>query len=158
MYTMYPLKSHQYVDQTLFLPGPEIFIADCLSHHNHKEDKDKPIRDMDVWVDTLQSMTDIPECMSISHIQQMTAQNEHLQCLKNIITGWQNTKDQLHIDIKPYWSYKDDLAVIDGIVMKGRCIVIPENLKSRPWTNSMFTTWASKKLNYLHMNLCIELI
>ena len=38
-------------------------------------------------------------------------------------------KDQLHINIRPYWSYKDDLAVIDGIGMKGRCIVIPENLK-----------------------------
>ena len=29
----------------------------------------------------------------------------------------------------PYWSYKDDLAVMDGIVMKGRCIIVPEVLK-----------------------------
>ena len=48
-----------------------------------------------------------------------------------IITGWLNTKHQLHIDIRPHWSYKDDLAVIDGIVKKGRCIVIPENQKQQ---------------------------
>ena len=85
---------------------------------------------MDIRVDAIQSMTDILECMSISQIQQMTAQDEHLQHFKNIIiTGWPNTKDQLHIDIRSYLSYKDDLAVIDSIVMKGRHIVIPEKLK-----------------------------
>ena len=59
---------------------------------------------MNIRVDAIQSMTDILECMSISQIQQLTAQDEHLQCLKNIIiAGWPNTKDQLHIDIRPYW-------------------------------------------------------
>ena len=48
-----------------------------------------------------------------------------------IISGWLTTKDQLHIDIRPYWSYKNDLAVIDGIVMEGRCIIIPKGLKQQ---------------------------
>ena len=38
---------------------------------------------------------------------------------------------QLHIHIRPYWSYKDDLTVIDSVVMKGRCIIIPEELKQQ---------------------------
>ena len=46
-----------------------------------------------------------------------------------IISGWPNTKDELHIDIRAYWSNKDDLAVMDSIVMKGRHIIIPERLK-----------------------------
>ena len=124
-------KIHQYRVQILYKPGPEIFIVDWLSHHNH-EDKDEPIRDMDIRVDAIQSATDIPECTSISQIQQKTVQDEHVQCLKNIIiTGWPNTKDQLHINIRPYWSYKDDLEVIDGVVMKGRHIIIPEDLKQQ---------------------------
>ena len=87
---------------------------------------------MDIREDAIQSATDIPECMSILQIQQTTAQDEHLKCLKNIIvTGWANTKDQIHIDIRPYWSYKDDMAVIYCIVMKGRCIIIPEELKQQ---------------------------
>ena len=40
-------------------------------------------------------------------------------------------KGQLHLAIRPYWSYKDDLAVIDGIVMKGRHIIIPKVLKQQ---------------------------
>ena len=46
-----------------------------------------------------------------------------------IITGWPSTKEDLHMDIRPYWSYRDDLPVIYGVVMKGRCIIIPAELK-----------------------------
>ena len=76
------LKLHQYRVQILYKPGPEIFIADWLSCHKHKEDKDEPIWDMDIRVDVIQSVTDILECMSISHIPRKTMQDQHLQCLK----------------------------------------------------------------------------
>ena len=48
-----------------------------------------------------------------------------------IITGWPTTKDQLYMNIRPYQSYKDNLAVIDGVVIKDRCIIIPERLKQQ---------------------------
>ena len=35
---------------------------------------------------------------------------------------------RLHADLKPYWSYRDELPVIDGIVLKGRPIIIPTSL------------------------------
>ena len=76
---------------------------------------------MDIRIDVIQSVTDIPECMSISQIQQSSAQDDHLQCLKSfIIAGWPSMKDKLHSDLRPYCSYRDDLVVIDGVVMKGR--------------------------------------
>ena len=40
-------------------------------------------------------------------------------------------KAKLHSDIRPYWSYRDDLAVIDGVIMKGRHIIIPVELKQQ---------------------------
>ena len=87
---------------------------------------------MDIRIDAIQNVTDIPECMSILQIQQASAQDKHLQCLKSfIIAGWPSTKDELHSDLRPYWSYRDDLAVIDGVVMKGRQIVIPTVLKQQ---------------------------
>ena len=48
-----------------------------------------------------------------------------------IISGWPRTKVELHINIRPYWSYRDDLAVIDGVVMKGGCIIVPQELKQQ---------------------------
>ena len=67
------------------------------------EGKDKPMKDMEIRIDILKSVTDIPECMSISQIQQASAQGDHLQCLKSfIIAGWPPTKEELHTDLKPY--------------------------------------------------------
>ena len=126
------LKIHQYRVWIIYKSGPKTFIVDWLSRHTHEELKDKPIKDMDIRIDTIQSMTDILECVSISQIQQTSAQDEHLQCLKSfIIAVWLSTKDELHSDLRPYWSYRDDLAVIDGVVMKGRQIIISTGLKQQ---------------------------
>ena len=77
------LKIHQYRVQILYKTRPQIFVADWwLSCHNCRKGKDDPIQDMDIRVDTLQSTTDILECMSISQIEQTTVQDEHLQHLK----------------------------------------------------------------------------
>ena len=79
------LKIHQYRVQIIYKPGSDIFIADWLLHHNHIEGKDKPIKDMDIRIDTIQSAKDIPECTSMSLIQQASAQDDYLQCLKSYI-------------------------------------------------------------------------
>ena len=55
------LKIHQYRIQFIYKPGPEIFIAGWLSRHTYVEGKDKPIKDMDILVDAIQSTADMPE-------------------------------------------------------------------------------------------------
>ena len=75
---------------------------------------------------------DIPECISIEEIQHVLSQDAHLQQLKTfIIAGWPHTKDELHTDIRPYWPYRDKLVVIDGVILKGRHIIIPDSLKQQ---------------------------
>ena len=126
------LKIHQYRVWIIYKLGPEIVIADWLSWHSHVEGKDKPIKDMDIKVDAIWIVTDIQECISISQIQQASTQDDHLQCLKSfIIAGWPSTKDEFHTDLKPYWSYRDKLAVIDGVILKSRHIIIPASLKQQ---------------------------
>ena len=126
------LKIHQYGVQIIYKPGPEIFIADWLSRHNHTEEKDKPIKGMDIHMDAIQATTEMPECVSVAEIQQVSSINNHLQQLKGIIiTGWWDSRDELDDDLQPYSSYRDELAVIDGIILKGKCIIIPNSLKEQ---------------------------
>ena len=71
----------------------------------------------------------------MEEIQQASSQDDHLQQLKMfIIAGWPNTKDELHTNIRLYWPYRDELVVIDGIILKDRCIVIPDSLKQQVLT------------------------
>ena len=48
-----------------------------------------------------------------------------------IIAGWPDSKDQINAELKLYWSYRDELAVIDGIILKDRCIIIPNSLRQQ---------------------------
>ena len=42
-----------------------------------------------------------------------------------------------------HWSFRDVMAVTDGFIMKGRCIIIPEVLKA----------WALDHLHIKHMGI-----
>ena len=129
------LKIHQYRVQIIYKPGPEIFTADWLSRNNHAEGKDKLIQNKDVCMDAIQNSIDMPECVSMVEIQQASSQDNHLQQLKKfIIAGWPDTKDELYANIRPYWPYRDELAVIDSIILKGRHIIIPYSLKQQTLT------------------------
>ena len=77
------LKIHQYRVQVMYKPGPDIFIADWLSRHNHAEGKDQPIKGMEIWVDAIQTTTDMPECLSTTDLQQASVQDSHIQKLKH---------------------------------------------------------------------------
>ena len=69
--------------------------------------------------------------MSITQ-KKATTQDEHLQWLRGyIIAGRPEIKDQVQQDIWMYWSFRDDMAVIDGIILKGRHIIIPEIQKAQ---------------------------
>ena len=39
------------------------------------------------------------------------------------------TKDECHDAIKPYFNYREELTVVDGLVLKGQHIVIPSKLR-----------------------------
>ena len=133
------MKIHQYRVQIIYKPGPEIFIADWLLRHNHTKGKHKPIEGMDVRVDAIQTAINMPECISIAEIQQALSQDNHLQQLKGIIiTGWPDTRDELCADLQPYLSYQDELAVIYGIILKGRCIIMLNSLREQV-LNQLYT-------------------
>ena len=70
--------------------------------------------------------------MAMHELKEATSQDQHLQHLMGYVTqGWPERKNQLPQDIRTYWTLRDDMAVIDGVVIKGRCIVIPHALQQQ---------------------------
>ena len=84
---------------------------------------------------------------------------KHLQHFKDsIIVGWLSTRDEVHSDLKHYWCYRDDLAVIDGVIMKGRWIIIPMVLKQQVLDQLHTNYMGIKKQSYWCANLYTRLI
>ena len=148
------LRIHQYRVRIIYKPGPDLFMADWLSRHNYSENKDEEISFMQISINVIQSTTNIPECMTTHELQEATSQDQHPQnFMEYVIQGWPESKNQLPQDIRTYWMFRDYMAVIDGVVIKGRCIVMPETLQQHTLTQLHVNHMGIKKLNSWHANL-----
>ena len=62
----------------------------------------------------------------------MTLEDEHLSDVAEIVlTSWPLTKTEVQKKIQPHWSFRNETAIIDGISIKGRRIIIPASLKDK---------------------------
>ena len=69
--------------------------------------------------------------MSIERIRAETQNDTELQTLlQYIMKGFPLTSSECHESVKPYFNYRDELTVVDGLMRKGNCIVVPTKLRS----------------------------
>ena len=63
---------------------------------------------------------------SLQQIKVATQEDDELALLKHTSTqGWpSNIKEVLNV-IKSYWTFREELTIEDGIILKGTRIVIP---------------------------------
>ncbi|CAC5398870.1 unnamed protein product [Mytilus coruscus] len=85
-----------------YKPGKEMYLADHLSRSFLKETKEKE-----------------------------TANDEHLQELQDVIfDGWPNEKSELLHSLRPYWTFRDELSVINGLLYKSNKAIVPKALQN----------------------------
>ena len=64
------------------------------------------------------------------NLQEQTAMDPALQKLSLLImTGWPTVKKSVDPLVRPYYTFKDELSVADGIVYKGQQAVIPNSMR-----------------------------
>ena len=62
----------------------------------------------------------------ISDLQACTASDPDMQQLIAVIKeGWPDHRDSFPPAVKPFWNYRNELSVMEGLVFKGERIVIP---------------------------------
>ena len=63
---------------------------------------------------------------SLNQIRIATQEDDELALLKHTITqGWPNTIKEVPNVLQPYWTFREELTIEDGIVLKATQIVIP---------------------------------
>ena len=59
--------------------------------------------------------------MTAEEIRLATLYDEHLGILSEyVLCIWPSTKVKMQKDLQPYWSFMDEIVIIDAITMKGR--------------------------------------
>jgi len=137
-------KISGYNFELIYRPGKDMIIADALSRLPNPDNKED-IK-LDVQINSILSHCDGIPMDDIDVIQQdlinfgqhkqtalqsSTANDTSLTAVKQFITtGWPNKIYDLPQALRPYWSFRDELTVEDGIILKGKQVVIPEDLRT----------------------------
>ena len=48
-----------------------------------------------------------------------------------IVNGWPETIKELASALKSYWTFREELTVENGVILKDTCIVIPHKMRKR---------------------------
>jgi transposase InsO family protein len=109
-----------------YIPGKDMLLADALSRLSPEEKN--PVRDMNVEIHEV-----CPQFSSemIEKVKLETTSYQELMMLKTIVhEGWPTSIKEVPQVLKPYWCYRDEISIENGILMKGQRIIIPLTLQA----------------------------
>lgn len=122
------LKMQLYDVTIVYRSGKSMQLADTLSRA-YLSAKYENICSNDTEIVNMIKQLPISEPRTLE-IRQHTDCDQTLQQLKEIIlTGWPLIKDDVPLDILPYFHCRDELTVEDGIIIRGERAVIPKTLR-----------------------------
>ena len=112
-----------------YRPGPQMVLADALSRLPN-QDKDGEI-ELDYNVESIKL-----DMMNFSPTKQEQLRSETSRdpvfhrLTQTIFTGWPNSIQELPLDLRSFWGFRDGLAVENGIIFKGKQVLVPDVLRA----------------------------
>ena len=46
------------------------------------------------------------------------------------MSGWPDRWTDVSELARPYWNFRDKLSVLDGVLLKGNCIIVPKSMRT----------------------------
>ncbi|CAI6364864.1 unnamed protein product [Macrosiphum euphorbiae] len=114
-----------------YVPGKLMVLADTLSRAPLPDsDEDNIDEELILQVQVFSENLAIGK-QYLDKIKNETLNDSILQKIKNICkSGWPLNKSLLENSLKPFWTFRDEIHVIDDLVFKGNCLVVPTKLRS----------------------------
>lgn len=125
------LRLQRYDLELQHLFSKEIPVADTLSRRFLKDTFPELSAGIDLQVNMVMSSLPVSD-RKMQEIMSQTDLDPQLIVLKEVILqGWPGSRDKCQQEVQPFWNFRDELSVVDGIIMKGPKIVIPNSLRSK---------------------------
>ena len=121
------LKLQRYNISLVYKRGKDLLIADALSraYQDDNESDSSNLDEYDIMHVEVLSNTRLEELKTAT-------QNDHTSTvLKTVIMrGWPRSYNDVPKEAQPYYSFRDELTVVNDIILRGQRFVIPESLQS----------------------------
>ena len=123
------LRLANYNVELQWIPGKEMIFSDHLSHNVIAGDSsNKPTCEvLDLKIHDVYLNASDDKCLSLANEM---SKYPMMQALKHqLIKGWPSIRSKYSSNLQGFWNYRDELSVLDRLVLKGSCIVIPESCR-----------------------------
>ena len=108
-----------------YVESKSVLLADTLSHLVEPETA-KEIPGLNINIALVLKV----EPTRLESLQEETKADPTLAELTDlIITGWPDSMQDLQEHLHLYWCFQDELAILDGLVMKGNRVVFPSSMR-----------------------------
>lgn len=139
------LRLQKFDLEVVYKQGPLMYMADTLSRatitkpsaERHQETEDVMfVQDTRSVTEKEMEEIDMLKHLSVSQstltkLQQQTAVDNNLNTLMTTIKeGWLNRINATQPALRPYYSFRDELVVQDGIIFKGERLIVPEGMRT----------------------------
>ena len=132
------IKILGYDYQLVYRPGSQMTTADTLSRLPNPENNAEIPLDVTVDDNLIDEADDRLHNIDLINfstdkrvqLRELSASNPTMHALQQVVySGWPENIKELPQDLRPYWSYRDEIGISDGIVFKGKQVIIPEAIR-----------------------------
>ena len=123
------LRAQRYDFRIVYRPGKQVTLADALSRISPFPAPE--ISGINVAVHLIDThLHATPSCLA--DVRRETAADPTLSAVVEAVThGWPLQRSSCPSTLAPYWNYREELGVQEGLLLKGTRIVVPEAMKPR---------------------------
>lgn len=121
------LKLQPYDFKLVHVSGKCIGLADCLSRLPIADQSDKLLDD-DLMICAIEMLAGGQHAQIARATKRDPSAQELIRVIRN---GWPNTKRELAPEIRPYWEYRDELSIYNGLIVRGDRTLIPAEERTR---------------------------
>ena len=115
------IRTFHYSFTVCYIPGVTNQLADCFSRLGDQKDSIKLPKLYVYQITQLSARSD-----SLHQLRLSTQTDNEPSFLKHtIMQGWPCSIKQVPPFLQPYWTFREELTVEDGLILKGTRIVIP---------------------------------
>ncbi|XP_046857922.1 uncharacterized protein K02A2.6-like [Xenia sp. Carnegie-2017] len=118
------LKIQPYDYTVKYVPGKQLPVPDMLSRSPIPGPE---IPQLDVSIGSLAHMTTsrLEKIKIATHLDPLLQKLTH-----QVMVGWPEHRQNCPIDLHQFWNFRDEIAVHDGILMKGDRVIIPKTCQA----------------------------
>ena len=124
------LRLQRYNFNVNYVQGKHMHVADTLSRAAINDNTPEiPENELNTYIHSVITNLPISE-RRMEQFQSETSKDDNLQELsKQIAKGWPTNRNSVHPSVSPFFTYKEELSLNHGLLLKGNRIIVPTNLR-----------------------------